>query len=41
MTESTYEEVCEQMLFKGDQVEVKELTDAEMPWAYQQFGLPY
>ena len=27
--------------FKGDEVEVRELTDAEMPWAYQQFGLPY
>ena len=27
--------------FKGDSVEVKELTDAEMPWAYAQFGLPY
>ena len=27
--------------FKGDQVAVRELTDAEMPWAYAQFGLPY
>ena len=27
--------------FKGDKVEVKELLDAEMPWAYEQFGLPY
>ena len=27
--------------FKGDQVEVRELTEAEMPWAYEQFGLKY
>ncbi len=27
--------------FKGDQVTVKELSDAEMPWAYAQFGLKY
>ena len=27
--------------FKGDKVEVKELSDSEMPWAYEQFGLPY
>ena len=27
--------------FKSDRVEVRELTDAEMPWAYAQFGLPY
>ena len=27
--------------FRGDQVEVRELTDAEMPWAYEQFGLKY
>ena len=27
--------------FRGDQVEVRELTDAEMPWAYARFGLAY
>ena len=27
--------------FSGDQVEVRELTDDEMPWAYEQFGLKY
>ena len=27
--------------FKKDEVLVKELSDAEMPWAYEQFGLKY
>lgn len=27
--------------FDGEEVRVRELTDAEMPWAYAQFGLKY